>query len=129
MAPAKGSHQFCNPGEEMFLIETRQQDDADTGDAALPPPPKAAQVVGAVTYKACPEYTDKAEFRAEQQRHRILPGSSKDWDDDLKRFAWEVESVRRFLNPVPSEGHNMYGYQKAKTLEVEVAAPASAVSS
>ena len=102
----------------MFLIETRQKGPADVGGLTLPPPPTSAQATGTVAFARCWEYKDVAAFRSDSERHRILPGSLHDWDGQGKRFAWEVAHADRFVAPVPAFGHNMYGWQTRKTLEV-----------
>ena len=121
LAPGEGSRQICHPNEEMFLIETPQKGPADVGDAALPRKPVAAQVVGTVKFASCRKYDSFADFRSDQHRHRILPDSHHDWDDERNRFAWEVAEVRRFLNPIPAEGHNQIGFMSPKTLTAELA--------
>ena len=121
MAPSKGSHQFCHPNEEMFLIETPPQGPADVEGVTLPPAPKRAQVIGTVVFDACWEYKSVAAFRKDAKRHRILPTSKHDWDGKSKRYAWEVSQTTQFLTPVPAAGHNLYGFQTPKAVEVQYA--------
>ena len=132
MAPARGSHNFCHPDVEMFLIETPPQGPADvrrvaSGDSGrewrgvIPPPPKRAQVIGTVTFGECTEYDSKAAFRKDAARHRILPGSKHDWDGTATRYAWEIVDTTLFWTPVPASGHNMYGFQTPTTLTVQYA--------
>ena len=119
MAPAPGSHDFCHPSEEMFLIETPPQGPADIDGVSLPPAPKRAQVIGTVTFDECSEYTSLDAFKEDAKRHRVLPNSKHDWDGKSKCFAWTVEDASYFVTPLPAVGHNMYGFQKPKTLEVQ----------
>ena len=132
MAPARGSHNFCHPDVEMFLIETPPQGPADvrrvaSGDSGrewhgvIPPPPKRAHVIGTVAFRECTEYDSKAAFRKDASRHRILPGSKHDWDGTARRYAWEIVGTTLFWTPVPASGHNMYGFQTPTTLTVQYA--------
>ena len=132
MAPARGSQDFCHPYVKMFLIETLPQGPADvsrvaSGDSGrewrgvIPPPPKRAQVIGALTFGECTEYDSKAAFREDAARHRILPGSKHDWDGTGRRYAWEIIGTTLFWTPVPASSHNMYGFQTPTTLTVQYA--------
>ena len=129
-----GYKNIAQPDVEMWLVETRAQEDALAkgwvlaGGAAVPPRPEEAQIVGTVTFSRSDEYTSLLAFGADRENHRIAPGGHYDWDGTGERHAWRVSAVRRLAQPVPQPGRKGYtGFTKNRPYTVSFAETASAV--
>ena len=54
-----------------------------------------ARVVGTITFAECTEYRNEKQFREDQSKHLISPGSPFDWSSKKKKWKWSVKSVRK----------------------------------
>ena len=77
---ALGHRNIAQPDVEMWLVETRAQEDALAkgwvlaGGAAVPPRPEEAQIVSTVTFSRSGEYERPAAFRSNRENHWVAKG-------------------------------------------------------
>lgn len=72
-------------------------------------------------------YANISEWQGDRQRHRIAEGSSRyDWDGSGDMYAWHVDEVQRFSQPVPAGQKSQIGYRTPRTLEVKLQSASSA---
>ena len=70
------------------------------GDMQIAPRPKAAQIVGTVSFAGAELYGSKETFQDARDSHRIAAGSRFDWDGSGVRYGWRVGKVRELAHPV-----------------------------
>ncbi len=125
-----GRRGIAEAGEQMFLIETPGAKNAHGAlleGANVGPPPQHAQVVGTVAFSSSRPYANISEWQGDRQRHRIAEGSSRyDWDGSGDMYAWHVDEVQRFSQPVPAGQKSQIGYRTPRTLEVKLQSASSA---
>ena len=119
---ALGRHDIAHPGEELFIIETLGEGAraALVGEAAVGPPPRAAQVVGTTIFSKSSQYTSARSWERDRPKHRIAEGSAHDWSGKDEMHAWHVAEVKRFREPVPAGGKSYTGYGVPRALQVVV---------
>ena len=76
-------------------------------------------MIGTVTFERSSGYKDRAEFRDDADKHRIVEDAGGyDWQGDGERYAWHVGAVRALSHPVPAGAKTMKGFVLPKALEV-----------
>ena len=117
--------------EDLFLIETPGSRNLKGAlvDRRYPigPPPSVAQVIGIVRFSSSEQYanmpTSKYQYHMpswnkHRSKHRIEEGGHYDWNRKDARYAWYVDNVQPFSEPVPAGEKCLWGYRRPRTLEV-----------
>lgn len=117
--------------EDLFLIETPGSRNLKGAlvDRRYPigPPPSVAQVIGIVRFSSSEQYanmpTSKYQchmpsWNKHRSKHRIEEGGHYDWNRKDARYAWYVDNVQPFSEPVPAGEKCLWGYRRPRTLEV-----------
>ena len=117
--------------EDLFLIETPGSRNLKGAlvDRRYPigPPPSVAQVIGIVRFSSSEQYanmpTSKYQchmpsWNKHRSKHRIEEGGHYDWNRKDPRYAWYVDNVQPFSEPVPAGEKCLWGYRRPRTLEV-----------
>ena len=117
--------------EDLFLIETPGSRNLKGAlvDRRYPigPPPSVAQVIGIVRFSSSEQYanmpTSKYQWHMpswnkHRSKHRIEEGGHYDWNRKDARYAWYVDNVQPFSEPVPAGEKCLWGYRRHRTLEV-----------
>ena len=117
--------------EDLFLIETPGSRNLKGAlvDRRYPigPPPSVAQVIGIVRFSSSEQYanmpTSKYQWHMpswnkHRSKHRIEEGGHYDWNRKDPRYAWYVDNVQPFSEPVPAGEKCLWGYRRPRTLEV-----------
>ena len=120
-----GHRKICTESEETWIVEARGLHAHATTDAIcdgleVAPRPRAAQIVGTVTFDSASKYDGTRAFRSARDRHRIADGSKFDWDGKGARYGWRVGTARALRNPVPVGSTGMTGFG-ARSFEVTFA--------
>ena len=117
--------------EDLFLIETPGSRNLKGAlvDRRYPigPPPSVAQVIGIVRFSSSEQYanmpTSKYQWHMpswikHRSKHRIKEGGHYDWNRKDAMYAWYVDNVQPFSEPVPAGEKCLWGYRRPRTLEV-----------
>ena len=117
--------------EDLFLIETPGSRNLKGAlvDPRYPigPPPSVAQVIGIVRFSSSEQYanmpTSKYQWHMpswikHRSKHRIKEGGHYDWNRKDAMYAWYVDNVQPFSEPVPAGEKCLWGYRRPRTLEV-----------
>jgi len=117
--------------EDLFLIETPGSRNLKGAlvDRRYPigPPPSVAQVIGIVRFSSSEQYANKPTSRYQwhmpswnkhRSKHRIKEGGHYDWNRKDAMYAWHVDNVQPFSEPVPAGEKCLWGYRRHRTLEV-----------
>ena len=80
-----------------------------------------AQVIGIVRFSESKQYHHRR-FRPiwseDRSKHRIKEGGHHDWNGEEPMYAWYVDNVQPFSEPVPAGEKCLWGYRRPRTLEV-----------
>ncbi len=80
-------------GQELALIETPGRDGKKAGI-------KEARIVGTIVFKGSFEYPTKAAWAKDNNKHLVVDGDPRfGWNEKKKRWAWEVQAIRRLKTP------------------------------
>ena len=122
--------------EDLFLIETPGSRNLKGAlvDRRYPigPPPSVAQVIGIVRFSSSEQYANMyrskkhpskyqchmPSWNKHRSKHRIEEGGHYDWNRKDARYAWYVDNVQPFSEPVPAGEKCLWGYRRPRTLEV-----------
>ena len=74
------------------------------GDTVCGSQQQIAHIVGTVTFSTSHKYKHIREFRADEERHRIVRGSRYDWLGYDQRYAWSLSATRRLTETIPQPG-------------------------
>ena len=126
-----GDRNLGGVNEDLFLIETPGSRNLKGAllDRRYPigPPPSVAQVIGIVRFSSSEQYANKPTSRYQwhmpswnkhRSKHRIKEGGHYDWNRKDAMYAWHVDNVQSFSEPVPAGEKCLWGYRKHRTLEV-----------
>jgi len=77
-------------GVELALIET---------------PGKSAKfksrIIGTITFSGCIQYSSKEQWQSDESRHKVdINDKLYGWKSDKPKFAWVVQLVNKFENPI-----------------------------
>lgn len=97
--------------EDLWIIETKGNTRAAAdvcGAMGLASPknvrrlrrqvPYRCRIVGVVRFSSCFRYTDLAQWRADEDRHRISTGSLFDWQGS-GMYGWHIAAARALAEP------------------------------
>ena len=126
-----GDRNLGGVNEDLFLIETPGSRNLKGAlvDRRYPigPPPSVAQVIGIVRFSSSEQYanmpTSKYQchmpsWNKHRSKHRIEEGGHYDWNRKDPRYAWYVDNVQPFSEPVPASEKDLWGFRRPRTLEV-----------
>ena len=126
-----GDRNLGGANEDLFLIETPGSRNLKGAllDRRYPigPPPSVAQVIGIVRFSSSEQYANKPTSRYQwhmpswnkhRSKHRIKEGGHYDWNRKDAMYAWHVDNVQPFSEPVPAGEKCLWGYRRHRTLEV-----------
>ena len=126
-----GDRNLGGVNEDLFLIETPGSRNLKGAllDRRYPigPPPSVAQVIGIVRFSSSEQYANKPTSRYQwhmpswnkhRSKHRIKEGGHYDWNRKDAMYAWHVDNVQPFSEPVPAGEKCLWGYRRHRTLEV-----------
>ena len=126
-----GDRNLGGANEDLFLIETPGSRNLKGAllDRRYPigPPPSVAQVIGIVRFSSSEQYANKPTSRYQwhmpswnkhRSKHRIKEGGHYDWNRKDAMYAWYVDNVQPFSEPVPAGEKCLWGYRRPRTLEV-----------
>ena len=126
-----GDRNLGGVNEDLFLIETPGSRNLKGAllDRRYPigPPPSVAQVIGIVRFSSSEQYANKPTSRYQwhmpswnkhRSKHRIKEGGHYDWNRKDAMYAWHVDNVQPFSEPVPAGEKDQWGYRRPRTLEV-----------
>ena len=126
-----GDRNLGGANEDLFLIETPGSRNLKGAllDRRYPigPPPSVAQVIGIVRFSSSEQYANKPTSRYQwhmpswnkhRSKHRIKEGGHYDWNRKDAMYAWHVDNVQSFSEPVPAGEKCLWGYRRPRTLEV-----------
>ena len=126
-----GDRNLGGVNEDLFLIETPGSRNLKGAllDRRYPIglPPSVAQVIGIVRFSSSEQYANKPTSRYQwhmpswnkhRSKHRIKEGGHYDWNRKDAMYAWHVDNVQSFSEPVPAGEKCLWGYRRHRTLEV-----------
>ena len=126
-----GDRNLGGANEDLFLIETPGSRNLKGAllDRRYPIglPPSVAQVIGIVRFSSSEQYANKPTSRYQwhmpswnkhRSKHRIKEGGHYDWNRKDAMYAWHVDNVQPFSEPVPAGEKDQWGYRRPRTLEV-----------
>ena len=126
-----GDRNLGGVNEDLFLIETPGSRNLKGAllDRRYPIglPPSVAQVIGIVRFSSSEQYANKPTSRYQwhmpswnkhRSKHRIKEGGHYDWNRKDAMYAWHVDNVQPFSEPVPAGEKCLWGYRRHRTLEV-----------
>ena len=126
-----GDRNLGGVNEDLFLIETPGSRNLKGAllDRRYPIglPPSVAQVIGIVRFSSSEQYANKPTSRYQwhmpswnkhRSKHRIKEGGHYDWNRKDAMYAWHVDNVQPFSEPVPAGEKGLWGYRRHRTLEV-----------
>ena len=126
-----GDRNLGGANEDLFLIETPGSKNLKGAllDRRYPIglPPSVAQVIGIVRFSSSEQYANKPTSRYQwhmpswnkhRSKHRIKEGGHYDWNRKDAMYAWHVDNVQPFSEPVPAGEKGLWGYRRHRTLEV-----------
>ena len=126
-----GDRNLGGVNEDLFLIETPGSRNLKGAllDRRYPIglPPSVAQVIGIVRFSSSEQYANKPTSKYQwhmpswskhRSKHRIKEGGHYDWNRKDAMYAWHVDNVQPFSEPVPAGEKGLWGYRRHRTLEV-----------
>ena len=118
-----GHRKICTANEETWIVETRglhvnAATDSICNGLDVASRPRAAQIVGTVTFASSFPYAGKRAFRSTWDRHRIVEDSKHDWNGQGVLYGWQVGTVRALRTPIPVGSTGMTGFG-ARTFDVK----------
>ncbi len=75
-----------------------------------------ARIVAKITFSECFKYSSLDEFRRDERRHKVLPGSQWDWTPKNPKWGWKISRLEPLQTAKPARGRRGIIFTREMTL-------------